>query len=215
MLVSGKTGPLLYMCLIVQIYYFSIVINHRRDSQPGATFTLHCFFLYFTAQQYFYRGNHRERINAIQFGKVCPGQVYCGEIYHWALIFFELLAPYIVCLLLLPIIVRARVGHAYANTKKNDDEIKSKPSKKTESKNLVADVKINESLAEKFPVSFTGDMVRGMAYLQLNSVVLLACSGIYVYWNYNTVIFPDRAAPKYIFDMFVCFVYMLFAMFWQ
>jgi len=32
MLVAGKTGPLLYLCLITQIYYFSIVINHRNDS---------------------------------------------------------------------------------------------------------------------------------------------------------------------------------------
>jgi len=50
MLVSGKTGPLLYLCLITQVYYFSIIINHRSDSKPGATFLLHCFFTFFTAK---------------------------------------------------------------------------------------------------------------------------------------------------------------------
>jgi len=48
MLTTGKPGPLLYFCLITQIYYFSIIINHRNDSKPGATFMLHCFFVYFT-----------------------------------------------------------------------------------------------------------------------------------------------------------------------
>ena len=49
MLVSGRSGPLLYTCLIAQIYYFSIVLNHRRDSKPGVTFPLHVLFVFFTA----------------------------------------------------------------------------------------------------------------------------------------------------------------------
>jgi hypothetical protein len=50
MLTTGLSGPLLYLCLIAQLYYFSIIINHRNDSKPGATFVLHCFFVYFTMQ---------------------------------------------------------------------------------------------------------------------------------------------------------------------
>jgi hypothetical protein len=49
MLVSGCSGPLLYTCLITQLYYFSIILNHRKDSRPGGTFVLHIFFTFFTA----------------------------------------------------------------------------------------------------------------------------------------------------------------------
>lgn len=79
MLVAGKSGPLLYACLLAQMYSFANIINHRCDSKPGATFPLHCLFVYFTMHQYFFRGSHRERFNSIQFGKVCPGGIYCGE----------------------------------------------------------------------------------------------------------------------------------------
>ena len=49
----------------------------------------------------------------MQFGKVCPGRVYCGELMHWSLIVFELFGAFVICLLLLPFVVRARVQHAY------------------------------------------------------------------------------------------------------
>jgi hypothetical protein len=124
MLVAGKDGPLLYTCLLTQMYSFANVINHRCDSKPGATFALHCMFVYFTMHQYFFRGSHRERFNSIQFGKVCPGGIYCGEAFHWVLIIWELLAPYIICLFLLPLVVKARIKDAYAKTKKDDDLIK-------------------------------------------------------------------------------------------
>jgi hypothetical protein len=58
-------------------------------------------------------------------------------------------------------------------------------------------------------------MVKGMAFMQILSSIMFACSGIYVYWNYNTVIFPDRVAPKFLFDMFVAALYVPFALFWQ
>lgn len=48
MLVSGKNGPLLYTCLLTQMYSFANVINHRCDSQPGATFLIHMMFVYHT-----------------------------------------------------------------------------------------------------------------------------------------------------------------------
>lgn len=49
--------------------------------------------------------------------------MYCGEAVHWMLILFELLASHIVSYMLLPLVVRARVVHLYAATKKNDDYI--------------------------------------------------------------------------------------------
>lgn len=58
--------------------------------------------------------------------------MYCGEVMHWGLIFFELLAPYAICLLLLPMIVRARVKYVYEITKKQDVEMKPVKSKQVD-----------------------------------------------------------------------------------
>ena len=106
MLVTGKSGPALYCCLLAQLYYFSIVISNRADTESGgSSLTFHCFFVYWTMQQYFFKGSHRENFSSLQFGKVCPGGVFCGEELHWLLIFFEALAPLIISLQMLPIIV--------------------------------------------------------------------------------------------------------------
>jgi hypothetical protein len=50
---------------------------------------------------------------------VCPGGVFCGELIHWILIIFELIAPYLIVLFLLPLVVKARIKDAYAHTKKS------------------------------------------------------------------------------------------------
>jgi hypothetical protein len=73
-------------------------------------------FAYFTMQQYFFRSNHRQRFNSVQFGKVCPGGVYCGELLHWTLLIYELIAPFVLGLLLLPLITGARIRYAYQGT---------------------------------------------------------------------------------------------------
>lgn len=65
MLVTVQGGPLLYACLLGQIYSFANIINHRCESKPGATFPIHCVFVFFTMQQYFFRGTHRQRFNSI------------------------------------------------------------------------------------------------------------------------------------------------------
>ena len=44
MLVSGPTGPFVYFCLCLQFYSFALIVNHRRDSKPGATFPIQIFF---------------------------------------------------------------------------------------------------------------------------------------------------------------------------
>lgn len=36
---------------------------------------------------------------------------------HWVLILFELLAPFILTMYLLPLVIRARIKDAYAHTK--------------------------------------------------------------------------------------------------
>ena len=65
MLVAGKLGPITYFCMVLQIYNFALIINKRRDSQPGATFPLQIFFAYFTMHVYFLRTGHRERMSTI------------------------------------------------------------------------------------------------------------------------------------------------------
>lgn len=49
---------------------------------------------------------------------MCPGGIFCGEELHWTLIFFELLAPYLIGLFLLPLVVKARIKDVYGHTKK-------------------------------------------------------------------------------------------------
>ena len=115
MLVAGKFGPLVYFCMMLQIYSFALIVNRRRDSQPGATFPLQIFFAFFTMHVYFLRTGHRERMSTVQVGKVCPGGVSCPEAVHHALLVFDMLAPYIIGHLCLPLTVRARVQYAYAH----------------------------------------------------------------------------------------------------
>ena len=68
---------------------------------------------------------------------------------------WELLAPYILVMFLLPLIVKARVKHAYAATKK-DDDYNTEKVKRTQ-----------VAASEKVVVQreFYGDMASGMAYL--------------------------------------------------
>jgi hypothetical protein len=116
--VAGKTGPMVYFCLLLQLYCFAEIIFHRYDSRPGATFSLQMLYVFFTMQQYFYRSNHRHRFSAVQFGKVCPGGVFCGEILHWVLIIFELAAAMIIGYALMPMVANARIRYAYDRWKK-------------------------------------------------------------------------------------------------
>lgn len=129
MLVTGRTGPLLYFCLLLQLYCFAVMVNYRRDSHPGKTLPLQIFFAVFSMNQYFMRGNHRERISSINYGKVCPGGVFCGEAIHWTLIIFEIFASYFVILSLLPLVVKARVQYAYAHLREEETEMEPIPAK--------------------------------------------------------------------------------------
>jgi len=122
--VSGKTGPMVYFCLLLQLYCFAGIIARRFDSRPGSTFSLQMLFMFFTMQQYFYRSNHRHRFSAIQFGKVCPGGVFCGEILHWVLIIFELAGAMIIGYALMPMVANARIRYAYESTTVRKPEVK-------------------------------------------------------------------------------------------
>ena len=96
MLILRGNGPLLYFCMLLQWYNIALIMNHRRDSYPGKTFPVQCFLAFLTIQQYYLRSNHRDRIEAIPYGEVCPGGIECSEELHWVLIFFRMLGPFIV-----------------------------------------------------------------------------------------------------------------------
>ena len=88
MLATENVGPMLYFCMLLQWYNIALIINHRRDSIPGKSFPIQIFMAYFTMQQYYYRGNHRDLLEAVPFGRVCPGrhESFCTEDVHWILI---------------------------------------------------------------------------------------------------------------------------------
>lgn len=212
MLVSGPTGPFVYFCLCLQFYSFALIVNHRRDSKPGATFPIQIFFIFFTMQQYFFRTNHRERFSSLQVGKVCPGGDFCGEAMQWALVLFEAFAPFIICLSLMPFIVKARVSYAYAHTKKREPE--PAPKAKTAKVSAVENAKAAYR-ARSEQTEFVGNMEDGMQYMQLMTILLIACSSIFVWWTKEEVIFPERSAPKYAFDVVKTVVIIPFVLFWM
>jgi hypothetical protein len=210
MLVSGTTGPYVYFFLCLQFYSFALIVNHRRDSKPGATFPIQIFFIFFTMQQYFFRTNHRERFSSLHVGKVCPGGDFCGEVMSWTLVMFEAFAPFIVCLSLMPFIVKARVSYAYAHTKKR--ELETAP--RAKSAKVSAENEKGYRLRSE-QTEFVGNMEEGMQYMQLMTILLIACSSIFVWWTKEEVIFPERSAPKYAFDVVKTAIIIPFVLFWM
>lgn len=160
--------------------------------------------MFFTMQQYFYRSNHRHRFSAIQFCKVCPGGVFCGEILHWVLIIFELAGAMIIGYALMPMIANARVRYAYESTTvrktvqsiKNeaDDETDSPVKPKGSAKKRVLDKKAAKKVApqeivpeeptkpvkDQPPAEFRGTMDEGMKFMQIIGFMMLVCSAIFV-----------------------------------
>lgn len=63
MIVAGTKGAAIYCCLLVQLYYFALLIDKR--SEFNRSFTSMCFFMQWTMQQYFFRSSHRENFAAI------------------------------------------------------------------------------------------------------------------------------------------------------
>lgn len=49
---------------------------------------------------------------------------------------FELFAPFLVCMLIMPLVVKARVSYAYAHTKKSDTTVAT-PKKTEKNKKVV------------------------------------------------------------------------------
>ena len=74
---------------------------------------------------YWLRTGHRERFSTLKVGKVCPGGISCPtETMHHILLFADMLIPYFIGHLCLPLIVKARVQHAYAHLLQKSEEDK-------------------------------------------------------------------------------------------
>ena len=58
-------------------------------------------------------------------------------------------------------------------------------------------------------------MQEGMQYMQMLTIILLTCSSIFVWWTKQEVIFPERSAPKYAFDVVKTLCIIPFFIFWM
>ena len=54
-----------------------------------------------------------------------------------------------------------------------------------------------------------------LAYIQMMNILVLTMSAIFVWWTKNEVIFPQRSAPKYLFDMGRSLLMIPFMIFWS
>jgi hypothetical protein len=53
-----------------------------------------------------------------------------------------------------------------------------------------------------------------MAYFQLMSALLITWSSFFVWWTKHEVIFPERTAPKFIFDLVIALFLVPYQAFW-
>jgi hypothetical protein len=57
-------------------------------------------------------------------------------------------------------------------------------------------------------------MKHAIAYLLTLISLLIVCSSFFVWWTKHEVIFPQRSAPKFVFDVFKSGVMLPFLVFW-
>lgn len=58
-------------------------------------------------------------------------------------------------------------------------------------------------------------MAKGMEIMMAVSLLQILLSGILVWFTREELIFPDRVAPKFAFDMARGFITLGFALFWM
>ena len=99
---------------------------------------------------YFLRTSHRERINSIKLGKVCPGGIDCSTTVHYSLLVFEMLAPYVIGHMIMPLTVKARIRYAYLHlAKKAEDMEFKKEEKPAHQKKVVVEKDVVAVIAKK------------------------------------------------------------------
>lgn len=58
-------------------------------------------------------------------------------------------------------------------------------------------------------------MQQGMAIIMVMVFIKLIVSSLFVFWAREEVIFPDRVAPKFVFDVSKSIISLSFAAFWM
>jgi len=76
------------------------------------------------------------------------------------------------------------------------------------------DVDPKDKAKNKAPIEYVGNMADAIAYVQMMNFLVLLMSAIFVWWTKNEVIFPQRSAPKYLFDMVRSLLMFPFMAFW-
>jgi hypothetical protein len=104
MLLGGKCGSMVYVCLVLQTYNFALIVNKRRDNDPGQSLPIQVIYAYFSLFAYFLRTGHRDNMSSLHVGRVCPGYTGCGKMFHHSLLMLDTLGPFMIGLLLLPLI---------------------------------------------------------------------------------------------------------------
>lgn len=71
-------------------------------------------------------------------------------------------------------------------------------------------------LATEKPVrEFMGSMEQGMAIVMAMTIIQVFVSSAFVFWAREELIFPDRVAPKFMFDICRAMLSLGFAAFWM
>jgi hypothetical protein len=78
----------------------------------------------------------------------------------------------------------------------------------------VDDRKVAKIDDAQFPTEFKGNMKEAMQHLQSFSIVMVVLSSYFVWHTKSEVIFPDRSAPKFVFDACLAIAFVPFTVFW-
>ena len=64
------------------------------------------------------------------------------------------------------------------------------------------------------PPLFVGSMRIGVAYITLIMIIGVVMSGDFCWWSKHEIIFQDRSAPKFIFDLARAIFIIPYMIFW-
>jgi hypothetical protein len=68
---------------------------------------------------------------------------------------------------------------------------------------------------DKYPITFIGDMSKGVEFMWIYAISQVVLQGILVLWAKEELIFPERVAPKFSFDIAITVILAPFLVFWQ
>ena len=94
----------------------------------------------------------------------------------------------------MPLVVKARIKDAYASTRK-DVFLKEQELKQMKKGKVI------KSKKDEDQYHFYGSMEKAMHHLQLMMFLLVTLSSFFIWWSKLEIIFIERSAPKFIYDI--------------